>query len=125
MPYLLPLSRMRFVSPYFALAAALALAGCHSAFIDATVSNRTPATLRLIEVDYPSASFGTQTLATGQDFHYRFKVLGNGPTTILWTDPAQHDRKNTGPTLHEYDEGKLTITFNPTGPVWNFQPAGK
>jgi hypothetical protein len=95
------------------LAAGLALSGCHSAFIDATISNRTNQTVALIEVDYPSASFGTQTLAPGQDFHYRFKVLGNGPTTLLWTDEAHHDRKASGPELREGDEGKLAVTFNP------------
>jgi hypothetical protein len=108
-----------------ALAAALGLtilAGCHSAHIDATVSNRTSGPLTLIEVDYPSASFGTQTLAPAADFHYRFKVLGSGPTTVQWTDAANHDHKSTGPTLHENDEGALTIQFNPPGDVvWSEQ----
>jgi hypothetical protein len=112
---------MRIFRP-LALAAALALAGCHSAHIDATISNRTNQPLTLIEVDYPSASFGTQTLAPGGDFHYRFKVLGSGPTTVQWTDAATHDHKSTGPTLHENDEGALTILVNPAGDVvWSEQ----
>jgi hypothetical protein len=101
-----------------ALAAALVLAGCHSAHIEATISNRTAEPLSLVELDYPSASFGTQTLAPGADFHYRFKVLGQGPTTLLWTDPARHDHKATGPALHETDEGALTVLITPGGPVW-------
>jgi hypothetical protein len=109
----------------FAITAVLTLTGCHSAYIEATVSNRTPEPLSLIELDYPSASFGTQTLASGADFHYRFKVLGSGPTTLLWTDAAHHDHKNSGPIFHENDEGTLTITINPTGPAWNFQPLHK
>lgn len=120
--HLLPLSRMCFPSRLVALAAALALTGCHSAFIDATISNRTAEPLALIEADYPSASFGTQALAPGQDFHYRFKVLGNGPTTLLWTDSAHHDHKVPGPDLREGDEGKLAITFNPNSdPTWGLQ----
>ncbi|MGD0797484.1 MAG: hypothetical protein ABR910_07145 [Acidobacteriaceae bacterium] len=101
-----------------ALAAALGLSvltGCHSAHIEATVSNRSAAPLRLIEVDYPSASFGTQTLAPGADFHYRFKVLGSGPATVQWTDAAGHDHKSTGPNLRESDEGSLTVVFNASG----------
>ncbi len=94
------------------------IAGCHSAFIDATVSNRTAETVSLVEVDYPSASFGTQTLLPGADFHYRFKVLGSGATTVLWTDAAHQDHKAPGPTLHENDEGKLTVTFTVNGPQW-------
>jgi hypothetical protein len=113
---------MRTLGLTFALAAVSTLCGCHSAYIAATISNHTRQSLRLIEVDYPSASFGTQMLAPGADFHYRFKVLGNGPTTVLWTDDANHDRKNSGPALQEGDEGKLTITFNPgSNPNWTLQ----
>ena len=105
--------------PFFALAATLALTGCHSAYVATTISNRTPDPLSLIEVDYPSASFGTQALAPGQDFHYRFKVLGDGATKILWTDAAHHDNKNSGPDLREGDEGTLTILFDSnSSPTW-------
>jgi hypothetical protein len=113
---------MRFPGFLVAFAAVLTLSGCHSAFIDATISNRTAEPIALVEVDYPSASFGTQTLAPGQNFHYRFKVLGSGPATVLWTDAANHDRKNSGPALREGDEGKLTITFNSgADPAWVVQ----
>jgi sugar (pentulose or hexulose) kinase len=113
---------MRSFSLLLAFAAPLALAGCHSAYIAATVSNRTSEPLSLIEVDYPSASFGTQALAPGQDFHYRFKVLGNGATTLLWSDSAHHEQKNSGPPLREGDEGTLTIIFNSgANPGWNLQ----
>jgi hypothetical protein len=104
----------------FPLAAILALTGCHSAHIEATISNRTPEPISLVELDYPSASFGTQTLAAGADFHYRFKVLGSGPTAILWTDAAHHEHKEAGPALRESDEGILIVTITPTIPTWNF-----
>ena len=111
---------MRFFHPLVAIAAVLTLAGCHSAYVEVTIANRTAEPLALVEVDYPSASFGTQALAPGQDFHYRFKILGSGPTTILWTDAHRRDHKGSGPDLHEGEEGKLAITFNPnTGPDWN------
>jgi hypothetical protein len=110
---------MRFTQN-LALAAVLGvLTGCHSAYIEATVSNRTAEPLSLVEVDYPSASFGTQTLAPGEDFHYRFKVLGSGGTTVMWTDAERRDHKSSGPALHENNEGRLTITFTENGPVWN------
>jgi hypothetical protein len=113
---------MRFLNIFFALASVLTLTDCHSAYIAATISNHTSEPLSLLEVDYPSASFGTQALAPGQDFHYRFKVLGSGPTTILWTDAAHHDQKNSGPLLREGDEGQLAITFKPTAsPQWSLQ----
>jgi hypothetical protein len=112
---------MRFTQ-ILALAAVLApLTGCHSAYIEATVSNRTAEPLSLVEVDYPSASFGTQTLAPGEDFHYRFKVLGSGGTTVMWTDAERQEHKSSGPALHENDEGRLAVTFTPSGPLWNEQ----
>ena len=111
---------MRTLKLLSALATALTLIGCHSATIAATISNHTPAQLALVELDYPSASFGTQALAPGQDFHYRFKVIGGGTTTILWTDANHHEQKSSGPPLQEGDEGNLTITFaSGAGPTWN------
>jgi hypothetical protein len=107
------------------LAAALTLTGCHSAHIEATISNRTPEPISLVELDYPSASFGAQALAPGADFHYRFKVLGSGPTTLLWTDASHHDHKSSGPTFHENDEGALTVAITATAPTWSFEPLHK
>jgi len=101
------------LSQFLLAFAAFALGGCRSPYIAATLSNRTGEPLSLIELDYPSASFGTQNLAPGQDFHYRFKILGSGSTTLLWTDAAHLDHKVSGPALRERDEGTLTITFPP------------
>jgi hypothetical protein len=97
---------------------ALSLTGCHSAYIAATVSNRTDKPVSLIQVDYPSASFGTQTLAPGQDFHYRFKVLGSGPVKLTYTDTSEHETKSTGPELREGDEGALQMLVTPAGVQW-------
>ena len=104
-----------------ALGATLVFTGCHSAYIAATISNHTSQPLSLVELDYPSASFGTEMLAPNQDFHYRFKILGSGPTTLLWTDAEHHDHKNSGPTLHEGDEGSLIIVFASasSNPTWS------
>ena len=102
-----------------------ALTGCHSHYVSIDIHNNTPTPITLVEVDYPSASFGVDTLAAGATYHYRFKILGDGPTKLLWTDAAHQDHKNSGPIFHENDEGTLTITINPTGPAWNFQPLHK
>jgi hypothetical protein len=100
----------------------LALSGCHSAFVDATVSNRTSANIPLIEVDYPSASFGTENLAPGKDFHYRFKILGNGPTRIVYTDSTEHEKHADGPILKEGSEGSFVVTISPDGVHWQAPP---
>ncbi|GAC1659588.1 MAG: hypothetical protein NVS9B15_22430 [Acidobacteriaceae bacterium] len=108
---------MRFLL-FGVLGAGLTFTGCHSAYVQATISNRTQESFPLVEVDYPSASFGTQNLAPGADFHYRFKVLGSGATAVLWTDAMHHEHKAGGPSLREGDEGQLTLTFTDRGPQW-------
>jgi hypothetical protein len=103
----------------FAAASLLAATGCHSAYIEATVKNTTATPVSLVEVDYPSASFGRESLAAGAEYHYRFKVLGNGPTKVLWTDASHQDHTVPGPTLHEGDDGTLSITLTPATASWN------
>src|SRR5271168_2135760 len=101
----------------------IAATGCHSPYVEATVSNRTTQPLFLLEVDYPSASFGTQTLAPSADFHYRFKVLGSGNLKLTYTNAAHHDQKSDGPALNEGAEGPLTITITSDGVHWQAPPS--
>ena len=102
-------------------AAFLLITGCHSAYIDATISNHTDKPLNLVELDYPSASFGTQTLTPGGDFHYRFKILGSGKLKLIYTDTANVEHDIPGPQLTEGEEGTLTVTVQPTGVAWGGQ----
>ncbi|MDQ2925335.1 MAG: hypothetical protein M3R43_07260 [Acidobacteriota bacterium] len=99
--------------------ALLAVAGCHSAYIEAVVKNAGGAPVSLVEVDYPSASFGRETLAAGAEYHYRFKVLGAGATKALWTDASHHEHSTPGPTLKEGDEGRLTVTVGLASAQWD------
>jgi len=110
---------MRFL-PAAALLAIAALAGCHSRYIAATVTNNTVGPLSAVEVDYPSASFGTNLLAPGASYSYRFKIIGSGPTAVQWAGADHHDHKAPGPELHEGDEGALAITIKESAaPVWD------
>ena len=86
--------------------------------VDATVANHSGAAISLLEVDYPSASFGTQNLLPGAEFHYRFKVLGSGVVKLTYTDSGQHEHASTGPMLHEGAEGLLTVTLDPADVRW-------
>lgn len=100
----------------------LTVAGCHSTHVQTTVSNRTGQSILLLEVDYPSASFGTQHLAPGADFHYRFKVLGSGKVSLTYTDQLHHDHKSEGPYLDETADGPLQITIDNSGVHWKTGP---
>jgi len=97
------------------LSVAMLAAGCHSYRIEATVENRTGATITELEVDYPSASFGANSLAADAIFHYRFQVRGSGPVTVQYAAADGRQVKITGPTLHERQEGRLDIVLPPGG----------
>ena len=114
----------RFGMVLAALAAASGLlAGCHSSRIEATVENRTGAAITLLEVDYPSASFGVDALADGADFPYRFKVQNSGAMKVQYSSADGHSTHQvTGPTLVEGQEGSMTIVLLPEGKV-EFHPA--
>ena len=81
------------------------LAGCHSYHVETTVQNRTGGPIKLLEVDYPSASFGDGTLEAGADYHYRIQLQGSGPLKVQYTDAGGHQPVITGPTLTERQEG--------------------
>ena len=93
--------------------------GCHSAYVDAVVRNRTDRPISLVEIDYPSASFGTQTLMPQADFHYRFKVQGAGDLKLLYTDSSHTERQSQGPHVDENAEGSLAVTVTHAGVQWD------
>lgn len=94
------------------------LAGCHSAFIEATIVNQTGAPIPLVELDYPSASFGKGGLENGAKFKYRFKVLGAGSAKLTWTDSHEKELTSQGPDLREGEEGSLSVILTSDGPHW-------
>ena len=102
----------------FLLASLVLLQGCHSAFVNATVRNTSGQIISLIEVDYPSASFGIQTLAPAASYSYRFKVLGIGPLKVMYTDAQSHEHTSQGPTLHEGLMGSLDISLSQATVNW-------
>jgi hypothetical protein len=97
------------------------LTGCHSHYVEADVVNSSGAAVSLVELDYPSASFGAESLAAAAVYHYRFKILGSGPTKILWTDAQHHDHTASGPSLQEGQEGTLTVTIAGNTALWSTQ----
>jgi len=107
------------------LPALLAAAGCHSYHVETTVLNRTGEAINLLEVDYPSASFGADSLAADAILHYRIQLRGSGQIKVQYTTgggaQAQHQEQMTGPELAERQEGRLQIVLLPQGKV-EFHP---
>jgi hypothetical protein len=90
-------------------------AGCHSYHIDMTVENRTGGAIQLLEVDYPSASFGADKLAAGEVFRYSIQVRGSGPLKVVYTGSDGRQAQMDGPTLAERQEGRIQIVLLPGG----------
>lgn len=114
-----------FAGSFLAVAALplmISIAGCHSHRIDATVENHTGEAITELEVDYPSASFGTNRVAPDGVFHYRFQVRNSGPVTVQYTAANEHVVKVSGPSLFEQQEGQIDIVLQPAGKV-EFHPA--
>lgn len=99
------------------------LAGCRSPRIAVTVENRTGAAVELLEVDYPSASFGVDRLAAEASYNYRIQIRGSGPVRVQYMDPATHRQfQIAGPTLQERQAGGLQIVLLPGGKA-DFRPS--
>ena len=88
---------------------------CHSYHIDTTVENHTGADIQLLEIDYPSASFGADRIASGAMYHYRFQIRGSGPLKITYTGADNKQIQIDGPTLVERQQGQLKIVLLPGG----------
>lgn len=94
-----------------AVASLIFMAGCHSYHVETTVENRTGGPIRLLEVDYPSASFGVNSLAAGAEYHYRIQLRGSGPIKVQYTASNGQQTMVEGPTLFERQEGRLEIVL--------------
>jgi hypothetical protein len=93
----------------------MALAGCHSHHIETTVENRTGGAIQLLEVDYPSASFGADNLAANADYQYRIQLRGSGPLKVQYTGSDGRQAQIEGPALAEPQEGRIEIVLLPGG----------
>lgn len=112
-------ARSRRVAITVACAAALlsGALGCRSHFISAAIVNESSETVRVVELDYPGASFGVSTLAPHARYSYRFKLLGSGPLALTYTDAKGTAHSSNGPQVQEGQQGGLTVRIGKTGLV--------
>jgi len=103
--------------PALVIAASMAVTGCHSRHIDSMIDNHTGAVIHQVEIDYPSAGFGIDSLAVGQVYDYRFKVQGKGPIKVQYTDSTGKLVQLRGSDLSDGDEGQYLIILLPDGKV--------
>jgi len=97
------------------LLAFVAVTGCRSYHVGITVQNHTGAAIQLLEVDYPTASFGADSLAPGANLNYQIQVRGSSPVKVQYTVAGGGKKQISGPSLSEGDEGQLQIILLPNG----------
>jgi hypothetical protein len=99
-----------------ALGLPLLLAGCHGsqgrreAAFTITVRNQGPQ-IHQLEVDYPSASFGRDAVASGATFDYAPKLIGSGAMKVMFNDSAGKSHTATGPVVQEGMRKNLVISI--------------
>lgn len=98
-----------------ALTALMAVAGCHSYPVEVAVENHAGGPVQLLEVDYPSASFGANALAAGAEYHSRIQLRGSGPIKAQYTGSDGRQTQAEGPMLAERQEGRIEIVLLPGG----------
>lgn len=90
-------------------------AACRSPHVQVTVENRTGAEVRLLEVDYPSASFGADSLAAGATMHYKVQLQDKAALKVQYTGPDLQQHQIKGPEVEEGQSGSLDIVLLPGG----------
>ena len=113
---------LRLVASVILLAVVIAVTGCHSYHIEATIENHTGGAISLLEVDYPSASFGADAVAADGVFHHRIQTRGSGPISVQYTAANGNAVQIKGPTLYEGQEGSIDVVLLPDGKA-EFHPA--
>jgi hypothetical protein len=90
----------------------LAATGCRSRVIRVSLTNTSELPLSAIVVDYPSATFGVNTLAPGKTFEYTIKPVNSGALKIQFTNANGKVHAVTGPDVKKGQEGTIAIRIN-------------
>ena len=98
-----------------ALAGLMLAVGCRSKLVEVRVVNSGATELHNIEVDYPSASFGMSSLASGATYVYRIQLQDAGRMKVEFTDSKQRPHSGKGPYVKQGQEGTLTLTLDGSG----------
>ena len=94
---------------------ALPFAGCRSTMVDVTIENHSGQNVHLLEVEYPSASFGANDLADGGHLRAHVQLRGTGLMKLQYEAPGSKTVHIDGPDLSEGQSGQLTVILLPAG----------
>ena len=102
-----------------ALVFVIAMAGCRAHVVKISLTNTSAEPIKTIIVDYPSATFGKDTLAPRETYFSLIKPVDKGPITARFTDAQGSSHTYKSASLEPGDDGwvniKLTQTSAETG----------
>ena len=101
------------------LSTLLAATGCRSHVIKVSLTNTSAQSVSMIEVAYPGASFGVNTLAPGKTFQYIIKPVEDGILKIQFADAKGTTHKTYGPEVKKGQEGSIEIMLTQDSAVTN------
>lgn len=97
----------------------IALSGCRAHVVKISLTNASTEPIKTIIVDYPSATFGKDTLAPRETYFSLVKPVDKGPITVRFTDAQGVSHTYKSASLQPGDDGwvsiKLTQTSAETG----------
>jgi hypothetical protein len=98
----------------FALLLFAFLAGCRAHVVKITLTNTSAQPIKTIIVDYPSATFGKDTLAPGETYFSLIKPVDQGPIKIRFTDAQGTNHAYQSISLQQGDDGSVNIKLTQT-----------
>jgi hypothetical protein len=108
-------NRLRGLFVLAALTTLMLTVGCRAKLVEVRVVNSGTTDLHNVEVDYPSASFGTSTLAPGATYTYRIQLQDAGRMKVEFYDNKEQPHSGKGPYVEEGQQGTLTLTLDGSG----------
>lgn len=98
----------------------LLLTGCRnyqSYWVNVKVVNHSGQSVQDVEVDYPSASFGIDSLKSEAVYHYRLKISGSGKIHAQYAGPMGTTIRVDGPILRQNQQGDVAIQLLPQNKI--------
>ena len=87
----------------------IAMAGCRAHVVKISLTNTSTGPIKTIIVDYPTATFGKDTLAPGETYFSLIKPVDKGPITVRFTDAQGGSHTYESISLEQGDDGSVDI----------------
>lgn len=97
-----------------ALVFMIAMAGCRAHVVKISLTNTSAEPIKTIIVDYPSATFGKDTLFPRETYFSLVKPTDKGPITVRFTDAQGGSHTYKSVSLEQGDDGSVNIKLTQT-----------